>query len=182
MGVEQGVGLGSVGQPEEAADGERKDVVELRTNLEKELGISGAVEAICIYLTKNFALMVTAEDIRSTLGRDGLTVREVEEMLRKADFRRVQTWELDSECARLADNVQKAVVDGDRRQREEVLERYKSSTAMQEPAIQNESSVWARQEGKESEQQWLVNGKTLGEVEINELVRDHITDLGPSFF
>ncbi|MBP6994065.1 hypothetical protein KBB12_02385 [Candidatus Woesebacteria bacterium] len=182
MGVEEGIDVSPVVQPEKTAGVEKKDVVELRTDLERELGISGAIEAIGIYLTKDAAPMVTADDVRRTLDRDGLTEEEVEELLQRAGFRRVFAWELDDECARLVGNVQSAEEDSERIQREEALERRKNRTEMQLPAIKDESRVWARPVGKESGQQWSINGKALGAEDINTLVREHITDLAPSFF
>ncbi len=161
---------------EKVGRAEEEDVVEketkLRTNLEKELGVRGAVVAICIYLTKDFAPMVSADHIRRTLKRKGMTVVEVETILRDAKFRRVLAWELDEECGRLAENLARAGED-DRQIRSDALEGRKAKAEMQSFAIKEGFSVWARPEGEEAQVVWNINNKSLSVEEISALAREH---------
>lgn len=167
---------GQVGPPGDKIAEEIRDLVEketkVRTKLEQELGVSGAVVAICVYLTKDVATMVSADHVRRTLNRKGMSVEEVETMLREANFRRVLAWELDEECGRLADNLARAE-EFDREARREVLDRQRNLPGMQEPSIQEGSSVWARPQGQEEQVCWQINNKSLTVEEITALVREH---------
>lgn len=227
---------------------------EASTRLETELGREGAIVAMCIYLTKDAAPIVTLEEIQQSLG-DKYSLDYISHVLEDMGFRKVPKnhrteyyIELQRRLRIRIDELEKLVssaqntceILGQCRNDRPRLEQLMSEIESREDSSSNElltnlrklrdlmdsiekleeveklmgqvseevedqqtiepvsaktpdttipeklvalgSDMWSRPDEQMFDRTWRVGGKYLDVGAIAELTRDHILEVGPSFF